>query len=144
MLLIAQQNRGVTAVPNLFIDGHWVAAAGGGSREVVNPFDQSVIAKVDEAAAEDVAAAVAAARRAFDTGPWPWSTAAARAAVLLRVAALLERDREDIARTETLDTGKTLRESRIDVDDVASVFNYYADLADKDPGRIVETGLPNV
>ena len=144
MLLIAQQNRGVTAVPNLFIDGHWVAAAGGGSRDVVNPFDQSVIAKVDEAAAEDVAAAVAAARRAFDTGPWPWSTAAARAAVLLRVAALLERDREDIARTETLDTGKTLRESRIDVDDVASVFRYYAGLADKVAGRVVATTNPDV
>ena len=54
------------------------------------------------------------------------------------------RDKEQIARTETLDTGKTLGESRIDVDDVTAVFRYYADLADKDAGRLVDTGQPNV
>ena len=50
------------------------------------------------------------------------------------MAELLQRDKEEIARTETLDTGKTLAESRIDVDDVTAVFRYYADLADKDAG----------
>ena len=54
------------------------------------------------------------------------------------------RDKESIARTETLDTGKTLVESRIDVDDVTAVFRYYADIADKDAGRIVDTGQPHV
>jgi betaine-aldehyde dehydrogenase len=58
------------------------------------------------------------------------------------VADLLIRDKEDVARTETLDTGKTLVESRIDVDDVVRVLRYYADLADKHSGRVVDTGNP--
>jgi len=131
-------------MPNLYLGGRWASARAGGIRDVVNPWDQSVVAKVDEAGAEDVAEAVAAARRAFDTGPWPHTPAAERGVLLGKVAALLERDREEIARTETLDTGKTLRESRIDVDDVVSVFRYYAGLADKDAGRVIATQSPDV
>jgi betaine-aldehyde dehydrogenase len=52
----------------LFIDGAWRPGSSGAQREVINPFDQSVVAKVDEATAEDVAAAVAAARRARPCG----------------------------------------------------------------------------
>jgi len=126
-------------VPSLYIDGTWTSGTGG-SAEVVNPFDASVIETVDQAGPDDVERAVAAARTAFDTGPWPHTPVAERAALLRRVADLLVRDKEEIARTETLDTGKTLVESRIDVDDVTAVFRYYADLADKDSGRLVDTG----
>jgi betaine-aldehyde dehydrogenase len=127
-------------VPHLFIDGAWVEAAG--RREVLNPFDGSVLTTVDEAGPDDVHRAIAAARTAFDQGPWPRTPTAERAALLDRVADLLVRDKEDLARTETLDTGKTLTEARIDVDDVVRVLRYYADLADKDPGRVVDTGNP--
>jgi betaine-aldehyde dehydrogenase len=130
-------------VPSLYIDGTWTSGSGG-SAEVVNPFDASVIETVDQAGPDDVERAVAAARTAFDSGPWPHTPAAERGALLRRVADLLVRDKEEIARTETLDTGKTLVESRIDVDDVAAVFRYYADLADKDSGRLVDTGNPAV
>jgi betaine-aldehyde dehydrogenase len=99
---------------------------------------------VDQAGPDDVERAIAAARAAFDTGPWRSTTASERGALLRRVADLLVRDKEEIARTETLDTGKTLAESRIDVDDVTAVFRYYADLADKDAGRLVDTGRPEV
>ena len=129
---------------NLFIGGTWRPGSSSDHREVVNPFDQSVVAKVDEATAEDVAAAVGAARAAFDAGEWSGTPASERGALLRRVADLLVRDREDIARLETLDTGKTVDESRQDVDDVASVFRYYADLADKDTGRLVDAGRPSV
>jgi betaine-aldehyde dehydrogenase len=129
---------------NLFIGGEWVAPAAAATSEVLNPFDQSVLAKVDEAGPADVERAAAAARAAFDSGPWPGTPARERGALLRRVADLLLRDKEDIARLETLDTGKTLIESRIDVDDVVGVFGYYADLADKDPGRLVDTGNPAV
>ena len=129
---------------NLFIGGAWRAGSSGAQREVVNPFDQSVVAKVDEATAEDVAAAVAAARAAFDAGDWPRTPAAERGALLDRVADLLLRDKEEIAALETRDTGKTVVESRVDVDDVVSVFRYYADLADKDPGRLVDSGRADV
>ncbi|GAA3226501.1 aldehyde dehydrogenase family protein [Pseudonocardia petroleophila] len=130
-------------MPSLFIDGKW-SAGSGGTDDVINPFDGSVVETVDLAGPDDVARAVAAARAAFDTGPWRTTPAPERGALLRRIADLLVRDKESIARTETLDTGKTIVESRIDVDDVTAVFRYYADLADKDPGRVVDVGQANV
>jgi betaine-aldehyde dehydrogenase len=130
-------------VPSQLIDGSWITGSGG-TAEVINPFDASVLETVDHAGPGDVDRAVVAARTAFDEGPWRRVPAAERGALLRRVADLLVRDKEEIARTETLDTGKTLVESRIDVDDVAAVFRYYADLAGKDAGRIVDTGQAHV
>jgi betaine-aldehyde dehydrogenase len=129
-------------MPELFINGQWTSAAG--SRDVVNPADGTTLTTVSEADADDVAAAVAAARAAFDSGPWRATSARERGDLLRGVADLLVRDREELARIETLDTGKTLREGRIDVDDVAAVFRYYANLADTDAGRVVDTGNPGV
>ena len=130
-------------MPSLYIDGTW-SRGSAGTAEVINPFDASVVETVDQAGPDDVERAIAAARAAFDTGTWRSTTAPERGALLRRVADLLVRDKEEIARTETLDTGKTLAESRIDVDDVTAVFRYYADLADKDAGRLVDTGRPEV
>jgi betaine-aldehyde dehydrogenase len=110
----------------------------------LNPFDASVLETVAEASADDVDRAVAAARTAFDTGPWPRTPAVERGRTLARIADLLQRDRERIARIESLDTGKTLKEGRADVDDVTSVFRYYAGLAGIDAGRVVDAGLPNI
>ncbi|SEE73788.1 aldehyde dehydrogenase family protein [Streptomyces sp. KS_5] len=124
----------------LYIDGEWTQAAGGARREVVNPYDASVVTTVDEADATDVDRAVCAARRAFDQGEWANAPTRHRADLLLRVRDLLLRDKEDIARTETLDTGKTLTEGRIDVEDVANAFRYFAELAGKDGGRVVDVG----
>ena len=131
-------------MPSLYIDGKWTAGSGG-SADVLNPFDGSVVEAVDQAGPDDVDAAVAAARAAFDD-PRGWRTTpvAERAAVLRRVADLLQRDREHIARVETLDTGKTLGESRIDIDDVTAVFRYYADIAVAQEGRTVDVGQPHV
>jgi betaine-aldehyde dehydrogenase len=131
-------------VAQLFIDGQWVSPRVPASSEVLNPFDGSVLAAVDEAGPADVARAVAAARAAFDSSPWPATPVRDRAALLDRVAGLLVRDRGEIARLETLDTGKTLTESLQDVSDVVAVFRYYADLADKEPGRLVDAGNPAV
>ncbi|NGN67957.1 aldehyde dehydrogenase family protein [Streptomyces sp. A7024] len=132
-------------VNSLFVDGAWRPAAGGGTREVLDPADASVIAVVAEAGAEDVDAAVAAARRAFDTGPWPHTPVAERAALLRRVADLLQRDREEIGLIESRDTGKTLEEGRIDVDDVTAAFRYFADLVmNESGGRVVDAGDADV
>jgi len=130
-------------VPSLFLDGAWTTGHAQRRDDVINPFDQSVVEAVDLADAEDVHTAVTAAARAF-AGEWRGSPATDRAALLLRVADLLIRDKEEIARIETLDTGKTLVESRIDVDDVTAVFRYYAAMADQDPGRVVDTGQAHV
>ena len=75
---------------------------------------------------------------------WRATAVAERAGLLRRIADLLQRDKEQIAHVETLDTGKTLVESRIDVDDVTAVFRYYADLATTQEGRLVDVGLPHV
>jgi betaine-aldehyde dehydrogenase len=130
-------------VPCQYIDGAWTTGSGGPA-EMINPFDASVVRTVDQAGPDDVEQAVAAARAAFDSGPWRTTQAPERGALLRRVAELLVRDKEEIAHIETLDTGKTLAESRIDIDDVTAVFHYYADLADKDGGRLVDTGRPTV
>ncbi|WPO69459.1 aldehyde dehydrogenase family protein [Streptomyces sp. KN37] len=127
-------------MPELFIDGEWTGATGGARRDVVNPFDASVIQDVDDADETDVDLAVRAARRAFDRGEWSSSSTRERADVLLRVSRFLLRDQEEIARVETLDTGKTLAEARIDVEDVSNAFRYFAEIADKDGGRVVDVG----
>jgi betaine-aldehyde dehydrogenase len=128
---------------DLYIDGHWVAAQDGACSPVINPSDASVVTEVDVATDDQVQAAIAAARRAFDATDWPATTASARAALLDRVADLIDRDLEEMARLETLNTGKAMRESRWDMTDVARVFRYYADLADKDAGRLVDSGNPS-
>ncbi len=130
-------------VPSLYIDGRWVASGDGTCSPVVNPSDASLVSEVDVATDDQVEAAIAAARRAFDATDWPWTPTSQRAALLDRVAGLIDRDLEEMARLETLNTGKAMRESRWDMSDVARVFRYYADLADKDAGRLVDTGDPN-
>jgi betaine-aldehyde dehydrogenase len=131
-------------VSELFIGGTWRDAGNGGRRDSINSCDQSLIATFADGGPEDTEVAILAARAAFDDGPWPHLPAGERAAVLVRVAGLLQRDREDIARTETLDTGKTLVESRIDVDDVIAVFRYYADLITTLTARPVPAGSDTV
>ena len=129
-------------MPSLFIDGQWVASGDGSCSSVVNPSDATVVTEVDVATDEQVQAAIAAARRAFDATDWSRTPAADRAALLDRVADLLDRDQEELATAETRNTGKAMRESRWDIADVARVFRYYADLADKEAGRLVDAGSP--
>lgn len=130
--------------PDLYIGGSWRRASAGGTRDIINPADGSVVATVDEAGPEDAREAVAAARAAFDDGAWPATPVAERAAVLDRIADLLARDKEQLALLETRDTGKTLAESRIDIDDVISVFRYYARLVAVESDKIVDVGDPAV
>jgi betaine-aldehyde dehydrogenase len=128
----------------LFIDGEWRDAADGATRDIRCPADGSHVVTVPEAAERDALDAVRAARRAFDTGPWRETTSTERAQVLFRVADRLETDKDEVARLESLDTGKRFVESRIDVDDIVGVFRHYAALANADAGRVVDTGMPGV
>ncbi|HVM13260.1 MAG TPA: aldehyde dehydrogenase family protein [Egibacteraceae bacterium] len=131
----------------LYIDGVWRAPRAGGSRDIIDPFDARVVRTVAEADADDVRDAITAARRAFDASDWPWLPGAERGQLLRRLAVAIERDREHLAALETDDTGKTLTESRMDMDDIAGVVHYYAGLADKDAGEVVDAptrGLQSV
>lgn len=130
---------GADSATSLYIDGRWRASVAGAVREILDPADASVLTVVSEADGADTADAIAAARRSFDEAEWRHTPAADRGAILARVAALLRRDRDEIALMESLDTGKTVTEGGIDVDDVTAVFDYYAGLADKDAGRVIAT-----
>ncbi|GAA3620386.1 aldehyde dehydrogenase family protein [Streptomyces chitinivorans] len=135
----------MSAIETMHIDGEWRPSLSGRTREVLDPADATVLAVVSEGGAEDVDAAVEAARRAFDTGVWPRTPVAERAALLRRTADLLQRDREQIALTESMDTGKTIEEGRVDVDDVTAAFRYFADQAvNTSGGRVVDAGSPDV
>ncbi|MFJ4922863.1 aldehyde dehydrogenase family protein [Streptomyces sp. NPDC088725] len=132
-------------MPELFIGGAWTAAADGAKREIRCPADGTLVATVDEGGPRDTSAAIAAARTAFDRGPWPTTPAAERGRLLLRVADLLERDKPSLARAESLDTGKRLVESEFDMTDVANCFRYFGNLtAAGGRDRIIDTGDPGV
>jgi betaine-aldehyde dehydrogenase len=131
-------------VAELLIGGEWVAAAGGGRREIRCPADGSLVAEVDEGTRRDAEAAIAAARRAFDGGEWPGIPAAQRGDLLLRVADLITRDKDAYARAESLDTGKRLVESEYDMDDIAACFRWFGKLAGSDAGRVVDAGNQDV
>lgn len=137
--------RDVSAEQTIYVDGTWRAATSGAVREIIDPADAKPFAVVAEGGTEDADAAVAAARRAFDQGPWPHTPVAERAALLRRVADLLVRDREEIGLLESRDAGKTLEEGRVDVDCVADAFRYFADLVvGEGAGRVVDAGTDEV
>ncbi|MCX4452653.1 aldehyde dehydrogenase family protein [Streptomyces sp. NBC_01340] len=131
-------------MPDLFIDGTWRSALDERTREIRCPADGSLVGVVDEAGGKDTVEAIAAARRAFDEGPWPTTPAADRGDLLLRVADLLLRDKDALARAESLDTGKRLVESEYDIDDIANCFRYFGRAAAAETGRVVETGTASV
>src|SRR5699024_4334712 len=63
--------------------------------------------------------------------------------IVRKIATLIERDKEELARLESLDTGKTVIESRDDMDGIRDVFHYYADLAGKNAGEMIDSPIPN-
>ena len=128
----------------LFIGGTWVAASDGGTRDIHCPADGELVGSVAEATADDAERAVRAARAAFDGGEWAGKSALERGSFLLQVANRLRERKDDFARAETLDTGKRLVESEIDMDDIANCFEYFGKLAGQDSGRVVDAGSPTV
>lgn len=126
-----------------FIDGRFVDAASGQTFEDISPRDGQVIARVAACDVQDVDRAVAAARRAFETGVWRDRTPKERKKVLQRFAALFEKHMDELAVLETLDMGKPVSESRnIDVNVVLDTLQWYAECPDKLYDEIAPTG-PN-
>jgi aldehyde dehydrogenase (NAD+) len=114
---------------HLLIGGQWVAAASGETFETRNPATGELLAHVARGGAEDIDRAVAAARKAFESGPWPRFTPADRQALLLRLADLLERDAEAFARTDTQDMGSPIRHTRGSVAMLVDLLRYFAGVA---------------
>ncbi|MGP4033464.1 aldehyde dehydrogenase family protein [Pseudarthrobacter sp. 1C304] len=128
----------------LFIGGSWTAASDGGTRDIHCPADGSLVGTVSEGTAEDSARAVAAAKAAFDAGEWSGKSPLERGTFLINVAARLRERKAEFARAETLDTGKRLVESEIDIEDIANCFEYFGKLSGQDSGRVVDAGSPTV
>ena len=126
------------------INGQWVAARSGATRDILNPADNQVIAKATESGAADAEDAVNAAREAFDHGPWGESTGPERAEKLFALANLVEKHAEEFARLDTQNNGKPLREARYDAADAAGCFRYYAGLASKPQGQTYSVSDPNM
>lgn len=131
-------------MPELFIDGTWQGPRDEQTREIRCPADGRHVATVSEGGPHDAHEAVRAARRAFDDGRWRHTPAPERGRILHRLAGQLEGQKDEVARLESLDTGKRFVESGIDVDDIVAVFRHYAGLADAESGRVVDTGMPDV
>ncbi|MGH8197956.1 MAG: aldehyde dehydrogenase [Steroidobacteraceae bacterium] len=117
---------------NAFIDGKYQPALSGATFDSVNPANGQVMAQVASCDAADVDAAVASARRAFDTGHWSRRAPAARKKVMLRFAELIRKHREELALTETMDMGKPITDSlKIDIPAAANCIAWYAEAIDK-------------
>src|SRR4030095_15769683 len=102
---------------NFFINGEWKSPLEGGTREILNPANNQVIAVVGDGSVRDVELAIAAARKAFDEGPWPRMRAGERATFLFKLADALEARTDEFAALETRNNGKPLREAKGDVGD---------------------------
>ncbi|KAI4330402.1 hypothetical protein MLD38_028692 [Melastoma candidum] len=128
----------------LLIDGKFVPAVSGKTFPTLDPRTEDVIAHVAEGEAEDVNLAVAAARKAFDEGPWPRMTAYERSRIMLRFADLLEKHNDAIAELETWDNGKPYEQAaKIEIPMVVRLFRYYAGWADKIHGLTVPADGPH-
>ncbi len=127
----------------MYINGEWLDAKSGETRDIINPYNQKVIARAVEGNAEDARAAIQAARVAFDEGSWSTLPASERGELVYKIGTLIRRDLEELAELETLDTGKTVEESRADMADIANVFFYFGGLADKDGGEVIASPIPN-
>ncbi|SIT71809.1 aldehyde dehydrogenase family protein [Edaphobacillus lindanitolerans] len=123
----------------LYINGEYMEAKSGKTFDVIDPSTEEVIAKVSEAQAEDVDAAVAAARKAFDEGEWTKMESAERSHLIYKFADLLEQNREELAQLEALDNGKPYETALADdVDGTVQHFRYYAGWATKLFGKTTQ------
>ena len=124
-----------------FIDGRYLAAASGATFDCLSPIDGRLLARVASTDAPDVDRAVAAARRAFEAGTWSALPPRERKRVLLRCAALIERDAEELALLETLDMGKPIADSlAVDIPATVRCIAWYAEAVDKIYDEVAPTG----
>jgi acyl-CoA reductase-like NAD-dependent aldehyde dehydrogenase len=123
----------------LLIDGALVPAADGAIFPAISPRDDQPVARIAQAGKADVAAAAAAARKAFDEGPWGRTTARDRAAALLRIADLIEKHKDELAFLETIDAGKPI--SSVHYSDLAIALDslrYFGGRARVSPGSTAQ------
>ena len=116
----------------IFVAGKWQAPASGETYQPINPANEEPLTPVGKADERDIDAAVAAARRAFDSGPWPKMSAHDRGRIVWRLGDLITKNLDEMARLESLCTGKTMFDSgKVEIPFAADVFRYFAGWATK-------------
>ena len=120
-----------------YINGEFVPAGTSTTLDVIDPAAESVIARVPDGSRDDVDRAAAAAREAFDAGPWKDTTAQDRGRILFALARIVRERAAELAELETRNTGKPIVEAEFDLVDVATCFEYYGGLATKIHGDVI-------
>ncbi|RKF19394.1 aldehyde dehydrogenase family protein [Altericroceibacterium spongiae] len=131
------------APAKMLIGGEWRESQSGETFTTENPADGTILSEVAAAGQADIDAAVAAARKAFETGPWPQMKPDQRAKLLLNLADLMEKHGDELALIETLDVGRPIQFSRmIDVGGSVGQLRYNAGWATKITGETHEVSAP--
>jgi phenylacetaldehyde dehydrogenase len=134
-------SRYVAKTRQMLINGKWVDAASGKTFPTYNPATGDILARVAEGDKEDINRAVAAARAAFETGPWSKLTPSERGRMIWKLADLIEKHAEEFAQLESLDNGKPLAIARVaDVPLTVDMFRYMAGWATKIEGNTIKLG----
>ncbi len=127
----------------MLIGGKWVEAKSGKTFDVYDPATDQVVAQAAEGEAADVELAVAAARKAFDQGPWSKMGGSERSRLIWKIGELIEQHADELAQIETLDNGKPFAVAKAaDVALAADMFRYMAGWATKIEGNTIPISLP--
>lgn len=121
----------------ILIDGRWRSASDGRTLDVVSPSDGQVFARIARGTAADIDAAVQAARKAFEEGPWSRMTAVERGRILMKLGTKILEHFEELAQLEAADTGKPMKQARADITAAARYFEFYGSAADKFHGDVI-------
>ncbi len=120
----------------MYINGEFVESAGKTMFDVYDPSTEEILAQVPDAQSEDVNRAVAAAKAAFEDGPWPSTTPAERGRILMRLTEKIRQNQAMLAEIECRNSGKPIVEAEYDIGDAATCFEYYGGLANKVVGYV--------
>ena len=135
MTMMLRDGAGLKAPEMIFVDGAWVAPTSGRMIDVISPMTEEKLLSYPEAGTADIDRAVAAARAAFDHGPWPRMAPAERGAYLKRIASLIEGRLDDIAWAWTKQVGAPISLTKKLVGQNATLFRYYGELIETYPFR---------
>jgi betaine-aldehyde dehydrogenase len=120
----------------MYINGERVESGRGAWFPVYDPSTEEIMAEVPGADASDVDRAVKAARKAFDSGPWPLMTAQERGRLLFKLSDRIRNEAPKLAELEARNCGKPITEAEFDINDTATCFEYYGGLATKILGHV--------
>ena len=123
----------------LLIDGQWVQAKSGDYFDVENPANGETVARIANGGQDDVAEAISSSEQAFLHGPWSSMTGGDRAKILWRIGEMVEHQRMELGRLESISNGRPISETSSQMLVVANYFQYFAGFCDKIQGSTIPT-----